>query len=758
MPHSNPAAALRTQAFSQAWNLISGLKLPAGCALAATGSFARREMTSRSDLDLILLYPQGHEPDPDAVANIWYPIWDAKYHLDYSIRTPQECAQIAAENTAAGFAQLDLAYVAGSKMLVDEARAKLLATWRVQLQRHFDAFVETAIARWRRSGTVAVMTKPDIKNGRGGLRDIQFIRALALGNLCDAPDLTTQRDLLLDTRTLLHEHARRRRDVLDPEFAADIAAELGFTDRYELSAALVDAAAHVAKALERALATARGLVGRRSADTVRKPLDLDVVESGGYVRLARNAQVDDAVLVLRVAAASARTGKPIDPGVWQRLATVPPLPARWSFVCADAFFNILSFPDQTGRVIAELDAHGWWEKIVPGWAHIRGLMPRERSHLHSIDHHTVLTVSRCAQVRASVARPDLLLLAALYHDIGKGYDRPHAQVGAEMVARMAARMDLNLADRSRVQTLVAEHTRLPAIVTHMDPASDAARDALLDAVHFDYLTITLLKVLTRADAEATGPGVWNARLASGIDTVCARALQELQSLTPVAPRVHAAADIALLADAPSKLLTISWRSARQQDAVRVFAVIAAMGWTIVNVRMRRIHDPAAPAAAGAAGADDGLGEGRATAAASAAGADGAPADASALGADGAPAAADFYAAEYYAAEFDVRSFQQPFAAAANEARFIQVYKSGVHSVVPPVEPGPATATWTLGGVIEIRTPDRPNACAAAFAALPECEWLSVKTLGATMVMQAAPRGEVSRAALTTNVTEALVSG
>ena len=108
-------------------------------ALAATGSFARNEMTPQSDIDVILIYPEGHDPDPALVEKLWLPVWDAKYRLDYALRTPQECAAIAAEDASAGFAQLDLAFVAGRKILVDEARAQLLAAWRRQLQRGVEA-------------------------------------------------------------------------------------------------------------------------------------------------------------------------------------------------------------------------------------------------------------------------------------------------------------------------------------------------------------------------------------------------------------------------------------------------------------------------------------------------------------------------------------------------------------------------------------------------------------------------------------------
>src|SRR5699024_8351924 len=156
-----------------------------------------------------------------------------------------------------------------------------------------------------------------------------------------------------------------------------------------------------------------------------------------------------------------------------------------------------------------------WTRLVPEWGHIRGRMPRERTHIHTIDQHSLETVANCAAVGVSVARPDLLYRGALFHDIGKGYGRTHETVGAALVARMAARRGLNLPDRSRVHTLVAEHTTIARLATRHDPTADDTRDLLLDAVHYDRDTLDLLEVLTEADARATGPGVWNTRLESG---------------------------------------------------------------------------------------------------------------------------------------------------------------------------------------------------------------------------------------------------
>lgn len=700
------ASRIRDEAHSKALGLLYSLELPAGCALAATGSFARREMTPSSDLDLVLLHPDGLQLDEEAVASLWYPVWDAKYHLDYTVRTPGECAAVAASNAESGFAQLDFAYISGRKLLVDEARAKIYAAWRRQLSVGFDSFIDTAIARWQRAGAVATMTNPEIKNGRGGLRDIQLIRALALGNLCDMPDLDAERALLLDVRTLLHVHARRHRDVLDPEFAADVAQDLGFSDRYELSSALVAAAAHVDKAVERGLAVARGVIGKRGAAggqgrAPRRPLDVDVIDAGGYVTLSRTPDLSDPALMLRVAAASARTGRPVAESTWCRLAQSPPLPQRWTAAAVDDFFAVLSSPVHTPRVIGELDAHGLWERLVPEWGHIRGRLPRERTHAYSIDYHTIATVARCAQERTTVARPDLLLLAALYHDIGKGYGRPHQQVGAQMVARMGTRLRLNLADRSRAQTLVAEHTTLAELAATMDPHSDAARDALLDAAQYDQLTVALLAVLARADAESTGPGVWTTRLALAQQTMTRRALEALAPSEPVRPIVHAPGELGLRVNWEESLITVYWSGNTQREVFRVLSLIGALGWTIVSSRMVRRENGG------------------------------------------------------YAAEFDARTVQERFADAANEERFIQSYKSGTYTSLPTIFPEPTTALFSTGGVFEARTVERIGALGHLIAALPDVEWLDHRALGATLIVRTRLRGQYARATVVRNVTHAL---
>lgn len=700
--HPDPAA-VREQVVARAFGLVQTLPLPDGCALVATGSLARREMTEYSDLDLILVHPADSPPTPEEVERIWTPIWDAKFRLDYSVRTPEECASMITADSTAALALLEMRHLRGDADLSERAHALVRSRWRTEISRNFDALVSTAAARWRRAGSVVAMTHPDLKHGRGGLRDIDLLNALAMANLCDAAPVARERALLLDTRTLLHRAARRLRDVLDPEFAEDISAQLGMADRYELSTTLAESARRVDDALNSGLTTARAVLAGRSRAVSRRPLDLDVVDGGGFITLSRNPDYSDSALILRVAAAAARTGLPIAEHTWLQLQKVPALPPRWPAAATDDFFALLASPEHSARVIEDLDRHGLWEPMVPEWAHIRGRLPRERTHIHTIDAHSLVTVAECAAATVQVARPDLLLLAALFHDIGKGYGRPHEQVGAEFVARMALRLGLNLPDRSRVQTLVAEHTTIARLVDTADPASDATRDQLLDALHYDLISVNLLEVLTEADARATGPGVWNRRLESGLRTLTRRARHTLTELVPVRPHLHAPTDLGLRLNDEAQTLTVWWRGSYQRECVRVLAVAAAKAWTIMGARLARDSD--------------GL----------------------------------------VHVELDVRPAVDTLVEAADADALVQAYKSGVYSTVPPTQPGP-TATYWNGNVLEVRTAFRPGVLGALLTVLPDVSWLEARSPGATFIVQVAIQGAFDRAQVDKDVTRALATG
>ncbi|MCX6467134.1 MAG: [protein-PII] uridylyltransferase, partial [Pseudonocardiales bacterium] len=184
-------------------------------ALVAVGALGRRELAPWSDLDLVLLH-DGRK-DIDRIAEqLWYPLWDAGIGLDHSVRTPGQAVQVAATDLRAAFGLLEARHVAGDTALSDTVRTAVRQAWRAGIRSRFDEIVDGAHARWAKVGDVAHRVEPDLKNGHGGLRDVQLVDALAAAQLIDRPtgDVVEARELLLDVRTELHRLAGRARDVL----------------------------------------------------------------------------------------------------------------------------------------------------------------------------------------------------------------------------------------------------------------------------------------------------------------------------------------------------------------------------------------------------------------------------------------------------------------------------------------------------------------------------------------------------------------
>ncbi|GAA2543945.1 [protein-PII] uridylyltransferase [Pseudonocardia hydrocarbonoxydans] len=490
--------------------------------LVAVGALGRRELAPWSDLDLVLLH-DGRK-DIDRIADqLWYPLWDAGIGLDHSVRTPGQAVQVAATDLRAAFGLLEIRHIAGDTALTDSVRASVRQAWRAGIRSRFDEIVESAHGRWRKVGDVAHRVEPDLKNGHGGLRDIQLVDALAAAQLVDRPagDVPEAQRLLLDVRTELHRLAGRARDVLRAQDADEVAAVLELGDRFELARALSGAARAVAFSAETGLRSAKGALPRRGLaalrrSPVRRPLDSGVVEHAGEVALARDAAATrDPALVLRVAATAARTGLPVAAGTLHRLAdTAPELREPWP---RDALGELLSLLG-TGRplvdVVEALDRTGLWGRLFPEWGAVRDLPPRDRAHVWTVDRHLVESCAQVARLTTRVARPDLLLVGTLLHDIGKGRGGDHSVVGESLAVQVGRRLGFTEPDVAVLGAMVRHHLLLPHTATRRD-LEDAATvtrvvETLQDAVGASAgLVLDLLTALAEADSLATGPGVWS---------------------------------------------------------------------------------------------------------------------------------------------------------------------------------------------------------------------------------------------------------
>ncbi|WP_227980824.1 [protein-PII] uridylyltransferase [Nocardia spumae] len=517
-----------------------GITADSGLAVVAVGGLGRREMLPYSDLDLVLLHD---DVDPERVAEVadrlWYPLWDAHIKLDHSVRTVPQALRVAAEDLTAALGMLDARHIVGDAELSNLLIGGVRREWRTGIRSRFGELVEQAQARWKRNGEVAHRAEPDLKSGRGGLRDIQLLDALAIAQLTDAmpglgPDvpgggLDAAHRRLLDVRTELHRVAGRSRDQLRAQDADEIGAALRIGDRFDLARTLSDAARTVVYSVDVGVRTAGNALPRRGLARlrrlpVRRPLDEGVVEHAGEVVLARDARPQrDPGLILRVAAASARTGLPMSATTLNRLSEdAPELREPWPREALNDLLVLLGSGRATIDAIEALDRTGLWGRLFPEWGAVRDLPPRDAVHTWTVDRHLVETVAYATALSTRVARPDLLLLGALLHDIGKGRAEDHSVVGAELATRIGRRLGLWPADVDSLAMIVRHHLLLPETATRRDLADPATAARVVDTLDGDRQVLELLHTLAEADSLATGPGVWGEWKASLIGELVRR--------------------------------------------------------------------------------------------------------------------------------------------------------------------------------------------------------------------------------------------
>lgn len=486
-------------------------------ALVAVGALGRRELAPWSDLDLVLLH-DGRK-DVDRLADqLWYPLWDAGIGLDHSVRTPGQAVQVAATDLRAALGLLEARHIAGDPTLSGKVQSAVRQAWRAGIRSRFDELADAAHDRWRKVGDVAHRIEPDLKNGHGGLRDVQLVDALAAAQLVDRPaaDVVAARRLLLDVRTELHRRAGRSRDVLRAQDADEIASALEVADRFELARALSGAARAVAFAAEVGLRSARGALPRRGLAAlrrapVRRPLDTGVVEHAGEVTLSRDATASrDPALVLRVAATAARTGMPVAAGTLHRLAeTAPELREPWPRSALGELLSLLGTGGPLVDVVESLDRAGLWGRLLPEWGTVRDLPPRDRAHVWTVDRHLVETCAQAARLTTRVSRPDLLLVGSLLHDIGKGRGGDHSVVGESLALQVGRRLGFSEPDVAVLGAVVRHHLLLPHTATRRDLDDPATVTRVVDTLDRNGLVLDLLESLAEADSLATGPGVWS---------------------------------------------------------------------------------------------------------------------------------------------------------------------------------------------------------------------------------------------------------
>jgi len=506
-----------------------------GVALAAVGSLARRELGPRSDIDLVLLHDgktQSQTQINSLAERLWYPLWDARVRMDHSVRTPAECTDIATQELSAGVGLLDLRVIAGDAELVKHARSSLLDAWRRNARKRLPELLSSLDERLATFGDAAYLLEPDLKEARGGFRDMSMLRALAATWLTDRPHEGVREpyERLLDVRDALHLTAGRCLDRLLASEIDGAAAQLGYAEPDDLHREVSMAARRVGHAVDLTVRAARQVIPQRRVLSFAKrerrpeytPAEHGLIIHQGEVGLARTTQADDPVTGLWAGALAARRGLVLSPVTADNLGQhQPSLPTPWPEPAREALLEMLSAGPGLVGVWEALDLAGCITGWIPAWESIRARPQHNPIHRHTVDRHSVQTVAEAQRHLSQVERPDILLLASLFHDIGKipGAGVGHAVVGAPIARACVEAIGLGATDADLVELLVREHLTLAHLATKRDHGDPATVDALVRAVQGRADILDLLRYLTESDARAAGPAAWTpwrAQLINGL--------------------------------------------------------------------------------------------------------------------------------------------------------------------------------------------------------------------------------------------------
>jgi [protein-PII] uridylyltransferase len=551
-----------------------------GVALVAVGGYGRQELAPFSDLDVVLVH-DGDVATGEWAGRVWYPLWDSGANVDHSVRTVQEVLDQAAADLRVATGMLDVRHLAGDPNLTLRLRTAVLNQWRRDARTRLEELRELVSERGRLTGELAHASVPDLKESVGGLRDATVLKALVASWLVDVPhaDLERCRVALLDVRDALHTVAGRATDRVAPELWDDIAEVLGLPD---------GRAAQVhTRTLARRLTHLSRLAWRRAEAVQRRPSPtgqrrprLQPIAPGVAVAyeevvLDRGARpATDPLLLLRVAAEAAERDLVLAPTTAARLVREsPPLPDPWPAGARDLFVRLLAAGPGLLGVWETLDETGALELVLPEWERVRLLPHASVVHRFTVDRHLVETCIEASRLIRRVSRPDVLMVAALLHDIGKGQLTEHCVAGAPVARDIAERIGFDRREVELVQALVRWHLLLPETATTRDPDDPATVALVADRVA-DREELELLAALTEADARATSDKAWTRWRASLVETLVRRAGAVL-------------ADEPLPADDATEI-ELPARVRRDADALSVVATEVADGSRVTVVARDRV--------------------------------------------------------------------------------------------------------------------------------------------------------------------------
>ena len=524
--------------------------------VVAVGGYGRGEMAPFSDVDLLFLTPYKITPWAESlIETMLYILWDLKLKVGHSSRTVKDCLRLGANDYTIRTAMLEQRNLCGDQSLADALSAKLWSDLFSGSEKEFiEAKLQEREARHEKQGGQRYMVEPNVKEGKGGLRDLQSLYWIAkyVNGVREAKELVGKgmftadeyatfvkaEDFLWAVRCHLHLITARAMDQLTFDLQVEVAARMGYTDhggRRAVEHFMQDYFRHATRVGE---LTRIFLTALEAAQVKKEPVLLRVLrrkpklKPGFSVLQNRLAIADpdaflqDKMNLLRVFEEAMRTGLLIHPNAMRLLSANLHLidgSMRKSDEAIRIFIDILLKHGNPERGLRRMNELGVLAAFIPEFEPIVAMMQFNMYHSYTVDEHTIQTISHLAAIERGELIEELpvasgilaeglnrkvLYVALLLHDIGKGRPEDHSVLGAKIAREVAPRLGLKPREVETVEWLVRHHLLMSDMAQKRDIADPRTVRDFAKAVQ-SVKRLDLLTVLTVCDISGVGPGVWN---------------------------------------------------------------------------------------------------------------------------------------------------------------------------------------------------------------------------------------------------------
>ncbi|MCV2882670.1 [protein-PII] uridylyltransferase [Actibacterium sp. XHP0104] len=525
-------------------------------AVLAVGGYGRAEMAPHSDVDLLFLTPYKITPWAEsAIESMLYMLWDLHLKVGHSSRTVKDCIRLGEEDYTIRTALLEHRFLAGHAPLGDELNTRLQEDLFKGTESDFvEAKLAERDARHEKQGGQRYMLEPNVKEGKGGLRDLQSLFWIAkyvhhvqsTAALVDLGVFTADEyrnfekaeDFLWAVRCHLHLLAKRAMDQLTFDMQVEVAARMGYTDRGGRRAVehfmqdYFRHATHVGD-LTRIFLTALEASHVKTAPTLMGLFRRRRKAKAGYqivhnrLSIADEASFfEDKLNILRIFEEALRTGTLIHPNAMRAISANLELidnDLREDKEARRIFFDLLLKHGNPERALRRMSELGVLQAFIPEFEPIIAMMQFNVYHHYTVDEHTIQTISVLAQIERGELRESLpiasrilqdgmnrkvIYTALLLHDIGKGRPEDHSVLGAQIARKVAPRLGLKPEECETVEWLVRYHLLMSDVAQKRD-ISDPRTVRDFAKLVKNKKRLDLLTVLTVCDIRGVGPGVWN---------------------------------------------------------------------------------------------------------------------------------------------------------------------------------------------------------------------------------------------------------